>query len=412
MSPRGPSGRLPDGASSMTPLGARMVVALSVALGLTSLAVASPASATTTLTSCQFSAAQVFDVQWYIDGGSLYVSGLTRPYSSVEPYPGGPLAESDIDAGDYFMFYEDAGNVGFRMFRSDDTLKHTLHTTGSFAAYGEDFLFYNGDGSWGTVITTSDAFAYGDSAVLAVTVGGDTSPSAMLGYSDCSATPLAVVPGGSSGGTPGGSPRPSAPMLLPDGVPPRVTGANATLGSTRGTTPLTVELSPQSLTVRDGEGTLEITVSGDRGASGSLGVTADVNGAITCRICADLAAGSVVEAWMFSDERLVAALRVEESEDGSCPFLRIPLSGPLDGGGPLPAGQHTLQLLLPTVDGIVAVNIGTTLTAGDGLRPNRIGAGEGATSLTAFASTPLLITVLGAALLVGRASSRRRIATR
>jgi hypothetical protein len=81
-----------------------------------------------------------------------------------------------------------------------------------------------------------------------------------------------------------------------------------------------------------------------------------------------------------------------------CQTFTIPVVAPLDGGGPISAGAHTLQLALPTAPGMQAVNVGVTV---GGLVPSRVPAGEGPTvpvGLVAFG----LLAAAGAALAVRR----------
>ena len=106
---------------------------------------------------------------------------------------------------------------------------------------------------------------------------------------------------------------------------------------------------------------LTVTVSGDRGATEALGAIVVSGGEfdvdISSAIDADIPAGSVVEIWLFSTPRLVAAARADV--DGQVDA--VPLSTPLDGGEPIPAGAHTLQLIIPTTSGTRAVNVGVTV---------------------------------------------------
>jgi len=88
-------------------------------------------------------------------------------------------------------------------------------------------------------------------------------------------------------------------------------------------------------------------------------------------VCIALAAGQVIEAWVFSEPRLVAA---HLTQDLPCQRFSIPVVAPLDGGGPVSAGPHTLQLALPTASGMQAVNVGVTV---GGPVPASVPAGEG-----------------------------------
>lgn len=164
-------------------------IASSVALLLGS---ASPASATvTSLTDCAFGPAQVFDVQWNISGGNLNISGITRPYGNV---PGGQISSSDWQEGYYVKFVESTavpGTLALERFNAANVSQGLLDTTGTFRAYGDDFIFYLGGGLWGTVITTGEGFEYGSSASLTVTAE-NPSDETMRAYTNCLASPLAA----------------------------------------------------------------------------------------------------------------------------------------------------------------------------------------------------------------------------
>jgi len=116
---------------------------------------------------------------------------------------------------------------------------------------------------------------------------------------------------------------------------------------------------------------ISVTFTGAPGTSAANGLVANPAGEIVCEICVALAAGQVIEAWMFSTPRLVAA---HLTQDLPCQRFAIPVVAPLDGGGPISAGAHTLQLALPTASGMQAVNVGVTV---GGPVPARVPAGEG-----------------------------------
>ena len=138
----------------------------------------------------------------------------------------------------------------------------------------------------------------------------------------------------------------------------------------------------------------EVTFTGGAGTGVSQGLVANADGEVVCEICAFLAAGGVIEAWMFSEPRLVAAWRIE---DLPCQRFTIPVVAPLDGGGPVPAGVHTLQLALPTVNGMQAVNVGVTVgTSSAALVPNRVNTGGGPVPVM-----PLTFVLLLAAMVAG-----------
>jgi hypothetical protein len=91
--------------------------------------------------------------------------------------------------------------------------------------------------------------------------------------------------------------------------------------------------------------------------------------------CAPLLPGSTVEAWLSTDPRLAAAVRVpSDHAAGDCVVLAVPVGAPLDGQGPIGAGAHTLQVRMDTVDGPEVLATGVTIGAAV---PQRIPAGEG-----------------------------------
>jgi hypothetical protein len=148
------------------------------------------------------------------------------------------------------------------------------------------------------------------------------------------------------------------------------------------TTTLTRSAGPSGgLVIEDGSDTLRVTVTTAGGASPTTGVIVAPDGEIVCEICAQLAAGLVVEAWIYSTPRLAAAVRVDV-EDGICPLLRIPVGAPLDGAGPIAPGRHTLQLRMITDAGYeilsIPITIGTSTGRAAGAPvPTRVNTGGG-----------------------------------
>ena len=143
---------------------------------------------------------------------------------------------------------------------------------------------------------------------------------------------------------------------------------------------------------------LTVAVAGDRGASPAAGAVAAPGGEIVSRIEADIPAGAVVEVWLFSTPRLVAAARADEAGQVD---VTVPLSAPLDGGGPVEPGTHTMQLLIPTSSGLIGVNVGVTV---GGPVPTSVPSGA-APSLPLAPSTALLAA---GTLLVAVVMRRRR----
>jgi hypothetical protein len=177
---------------------------------------------------------------------------------------------------------------------------------------------------------------------------------------------------GSSGE--GGDPvsGPSATPVLTNGATPAVPAGSGVWQLVDGTqVPLSVSSSGVNQLRYASEG-IRVTLTGGAGTSVSNGLVANPNGEIVCEVCSDLPVGQVIEVWMFSTPRLVAAHLIGP---GECRTFTIPLGAPLDGGAPVSAGAHTLQLALPTASGMQAVNVGVTV---GGPVPASVPAGEGA----------------------------------
>ena len=135
----------------------------------------------------QFSTNQIFDVQYYWSGNTLNASSFIAPYDMNFVHP-------TVNAGDYFKFFPSTtnpGTYGLGLYTSAGALKQVVHNTGTLQAIGPDALFYVGSGFFGTVITTSAGYAYGQSGTF---TNMDTSVSATdaSSYTWASTTPLAA----------------------------------------------------------------------------------------------------------------------------------------------------------------------------------------------------------------------------
>jgi hypothetical protein len=170
-------------------------------------------------------------------------------------------------------------------------------------------------------------------------------------------------------------------LVSVDGTTPSLPAGAAVWQRSDGTTvPLAVS-SPAPGQVRYEADGVRLTLTGAAGTSTTRGLIANAAGEVECEICAVLASGGVIEAWMFSEPRLVAAWRIEEL---SCQTFTIPVGSPLDGGGAVVGGAHTLQLALPTASGMQAVNVGVTV---GGPVPGSVPAGDAPT----FPTGPLVL---------------------
>ena len=147
----------------------------------------------------KFGTGQMFDVQYYWSGNDLVASSFTRVFSStgqlsVQDY-------TDMTANNrYFAFFNSTthpGEYGLAIYNSDGTVNRTLHTRGSITAIGNDAIFYLGSGFYGTVIPTTQGYAFGDSATFTAM---NQSPTASdISNYNAGTTPLAA---GQSANTP------------------------------------------------------------------------------------------------------------------------------------------------------------------------------------------------------------------
>jgi hypothetical protein len=148
------------------------------------------------ITDGHFSTNQIFDVQYYWSGTTLNASNFIAPYDMNFQHP-------TVGSGQYFAFFNSTtnpGTYGLGLYNSDGTLAQVVHDTGTLQAIGPDALFYIGSGFFGTVITTSAGYNYGDSASF---TSMDTSVSGTdaSSYTWASTTPLAAGQTAGSGGT-------------------------------------------------------------------------------------------------------------------------------------------------------------------------------------------------------------------
>jgi hypothetical protein len=135
----------------------------------------------------------MFDVQYYWSGNNLVASNFTRVFSSS-----GQLSTqfyTDMDTNSrYFGFFNSTtnpGQYGLAVYNSDGTLYQQLHPNGTITALGADAIFYLGSGFYGTVIPTSQGYAFGAGDTF---TSMDTSVDSndLANYTFASSTPLAA----------------------------------------------------------------------------------------------------------------------------------------------------------------------------------------------------------------------------
>ena len=123
---------------------------------------------------------QIFDVQWNIRNGTLNASGFNRIYSSVNyatqtNSASRWTAAQTTDAGSngrYIAFFDSTtnpGTYGMAVYNSDGSVYKIVNNTGTFRALADGAIFYNGNGMWGTLITTEAGYSYGSSGSWSVT---------------------------------------------------------------------------------------------------------------------------------------------------------------------------------------------------------------------------------------------------
>jgi hypothetical protein len=188
-------------------------------------------------------------------------------------------------------------------------------------------------------------------------------------------------------------------FFAPSGVLPQVSPGLGEWVQADGSSTSLVVSSPGPNQVRYTAEGVQVTFTGGAGSDASRGLIANPNGEIVCEVCIPLAPGQVIEVWMFSTPRLVAA---HLTQDLPCQRFTIPVGAPLDGGGPVSAGAHTLQLALPTASGMQAVNVGMTV---GGPVPASVPAGEGPTVPVGLLAFGLLVAAGAAAV------ARRQVVT-
>jgi len=154
------------------------------------------------ITDAKFSTAQIFDVQWYVSGGRLYASGFNYIFSSINystqtASAARWTAAQTSDAGSsgrYIAFFNSTtnpGTYGMAVYNSDGSVYKIINNTGSFHSLSDGAIFYNGNGMWGTLITTKQGFNIGQSANFAITALNPTNAQ-LQAYTPESSTPLAA----------------------------------------------------------------------------------------------------------------------------------------------------------------------------------------------------------------------------
>jgi hypothetical protein len=153
-----------------------------------------PAVASASILDIKISPAQIFDVQWNIQGTTFNAWNFTRPYTSFSGQMTAPQVQAVFDNNQYFGFFESTtnpGTYGLAVFNQNGTVDWVLHNTGSFRALSPEVVFYDGNGFWGTLITLGAGYNYGDSASFEDIINNPTNED-LTTFTPASTEPLAA----------------------------------------------------------------------------------------------------------------------------------------------------------------------------------------------------------------------------
>jgi hypothetical protein len=128
---------------------------------------------------------------------------------------------------------------------------------------------------------------------------------------------------------------------------------------------------------------LRVAVASNAGAGLTSGVVLSPDGTLEVAIESRLVPGSVVEVWGFSTPRLLGSARVPDGfRQGDTLTFLVRADAPLDGGGRIDDGAHTLQLRMHATSGFEVLATGitvgsqaTTSASTDGQAPTSISPG-------------------------------------
>ena len=159
------------------------------------------------ITTGKFGTAQMFDVQWSVSGGNLNTSYYNYLYRSVPSSSRMNASDySAIDsAGQYFAFFDSTtnpGTFGMALYNSDGSVAEVIHNTGTFRVLADGAIFYLGNGSWGTLITTAEGFDIGDSSSFTVEEDRPSDATMSVWVPDSTEVLAAGETAGSGGGAP------------------------------------------------------------------------------------------------------------------------------------------------------------------------------------------------------------------
>ena len=193
-------------------------------------------SAQSQITTEEFSFNQVFDVQWYISGSTLNVSGFNYLFASQPTNARLTSAQvvAYVSAGDYLQFFNSTtnpGTYGLAVY-NNGTQVRVIDNTGTFSALANGAIFYNGAGMWGTLFTTGQGYSLGGSASFTNVIQNPTSTQ-LANYVPATTLPLASGQTAAQANANNNTPSPPAPQST---VTTTATSSVTTTGATTTTT--------------------------------------------------------------------------------------------------------------------------------------------------------------------------------
>lgn len=139
------------------------------------------------ITDGKFGVNQIFDVQYYWQGTTLYASNFIAPYDKN-------FQTVTITSGQYFQFFESTtnpGKYGLKLMNADGTFNRVIHDYGDITALGSGAIFYIGSGFFGNVISTATGYNYGASGTF-TNMDTNVTSTDLNNYTFASSTPLAA----------------------------------------------------------------------------------------------------------------------------------------------------------------------------------------------------------------------------
>jgi hypothetical protein len=195
------------------------------------------------------------------------------------------------------------------VFNSDGTRYKTINNTGSFRTLADGAIFYNGNGMWGTLITTKQGYSLGQSAQFNITQENPTNAQ-LQAYTPDSTTPLAA----GQTAAPSSPPPPPTPVYGPGGI--------TTQQQTRRTTNLLQNPNGHNVAVEitGDDNVVSIQQVGGAGHYLSVDLTGNVNNVNVLQTTTDLTTRHYMEAKVTGDNN---SLLLQQRQTSKTQFVEI-----------------------------------------------------------------------------------------